>query len=122
MMNPHCEHCLEEKELTLERDIIEFLKNENMMLRNQNIELVKRLTYVPEKEVIVESSDEPKKVGNPFLTWRARRQALEREDRAIINAMRDAAKPDTVENLESSMGIEPIKETKEDELGATENL
>ena len=103
-LHPHCPHCKEEREdakicLSCEtlRQEVERLIYENQTLLNR----VLQTNTVPE---------EPK-IAPPMMTkpkgmpWAVRRQMLEAEDRRKAQLLRDAPKPQDVEELEKELDV-----------------
>ncbi len=94
LLNPHCPDCKEDK---LEEQICEScntLRIENAQLRKHNDQLIEALLdkvkpIEHQQEVIVQ---QPVNLGKTGLSWAARRQLLESEDRASAKILRDKKK------------------------------
>jgi hypothetical protein len=103
--NPHCPHCLNE---TIESRICascEVLRAEVARLRADNERLLSRVLEKPEVIKDREIAPAPQAVLPKSIPWAVRRQMLEAEDREKAKLIRNAAKPDSVEDLEKEMGI-----------------
>jgi hypothetical protein len=99
--NPHCQHCAE-LEYESACASCEVLKEEVNTLRRQNDTLLNRILEVPriEERTVAPA---PQTVLPKMVPWAVKRQMLEAEDREKARAMRNAAKPDTVEDMERAM-------------------
>ena len=119
MLNPHCQHCDNERMRELEQNEInricpscESLKMQLSLVNQQNEKLLNKL--VTEKEEIIPIQQEQPRVLNTkgFIPFNVIRNRLETESRikaqelnAQNKAQTGAAKPD-VAKLESELGIE----------------
>jgi hypothetical protein len=104
LLNPHCEHCKDEERDEKVCNSCEILKEEVAHLRNENRRLIDSITTKPEVEEIRTQAPVP---ISPKRTvpWAVRKQMLEQEDRQKARARANAARPDTVEDLEKEMNI-----------------
>ena len=105
LLNPHCEHCHDERESAKVCQSCETLKGQ---LENVNFEKDKLLARILERPN-VETSTQPERtitVPTGNIPWAVRRQMLEREDRERAKLMRDApvAKVST-EDLEKDLNL-----------------
>lgn len=103
LFNPHCEHCAQERNLT-----INILQTELAKVQRENEVLLAKLLEKPEVKV-----EEPKvapsggmMVGKPIMSWTARRQILEAEARNAARVEAEKNKELTVEQLEKELGVE----------------
>lgn len=90
LLNPHCEHCAQERRERKVCDSCETLRQELAYERHEKEILLSRLLEKPESP-----KEESKPVMNTRPTavpWRVRQQMLEQEDRAKAKLMRDAQK------------------------------
>ena len=103
--NPHCEHCVTEREESRVCNSCDILKMENERLRIENAKLLDRiLTPVVPHEPIPTTNDKVP-IMPKTLPWNVRRQTLEAEDREKARLMKSAPQPITTEELEKEMGI-----------------
>ncbi len=107
-LNPHCEHCKNEREDIKICHSCETLKLEIERLRDENERLLDRLLAKPEP--IIETGP-PKDMKVPkHIPWNVRRQMLEQEDREKARLMSQAPQPlkdiKSVEELEKELGVE----------------
>jgi len=98
LFNPHCEHCIE---LARENRICgtcEYLKTEVAQLRNQNQELIEKITNKPAKVEIKQEAQifKPLSPGT-VKSWAVRRQLLENEDRSKAKILQENSKKLTTE-------------------------
>lgn len=109
LLNPHCEHCSEERRESKICISCENLRLEVARLRHDNERLLNRLLDTP-PEITISGREEDKIPIPPKLPWAARRQMLEREDRDTAKRLRqqqtEVAK-DTIstEDLEKELDI-----------------
>lgn len=81
-------------------DSCEVLKQELAISHQNYKELLTKLTAQPE----VAEVKEPAIITQPrFISWKVRREMLEREDRIKAVAMKSAGKPKSTEELESEL-------------------
>lgn len=94
----------------------EILKTELNMAHARNIELLNKLTKeeTPVEKPVVPMETLPLR---RHLSWKHRQQILEADDRIKAQAMRNAAQPDSVEDLEKELDVV----AKEREHGTTAN-
>lgn len=104
--NRHCESC-------------EILKQVNDQLRMDNEKLLRRVLEKPEPEVRTEAPEMRTMPLKRHLPWRVKQQMLEAEDRERAKAMRNAAQPDTVEDLEKELDL--VAAEREAQSGTTTN-
>jgi hypothetical protein len=104
LFNPHCEHCILEREDSKICNSCEILKHELEVLRLERDRLLDKLLDKPEVVERMVNEKEPVPFKPSFVHTHVRRQMLEQEDRARVNALKNAPKP--VETLESELGIE----------------
>jgi len=114
LLNPHCEHCLRERELEREErkenkicESCETLKKQLEIANHNNDRLMARLLDKPEPIV----NQAPVEISRPkTIPWRVKQQMLEAEDRQRAIALRSAGKPDapapSTEELEKELGVE----------------
>lgn len=91
LFNPHCAHCLDIARENRICSTCEYLKMEVAQLRQQNQELIEKLTNKPTRtENKTEATQEFKPI-NPGLvrSWAVKRQLLENEDRATAKALQE---------------------------------
>lgn len=79
----------------------ETLKMQLAMVNSQNEKLIGRLLEKPEPDIRPNISETPQRTGP--ISWKVRREMLEREDRAKARVIRDAPIP--TEDLEKELGI-----------------
>lgn len=111
LLNPHCEHCIQQMELAreVERemrrcDSCESLRMQIALLNKQNETLINKLTSSNEVAMpqTNETAPKPIKRGGQ-IPFGLVRKALESESRARAEALRRAAQPDSqVQNNEVS--------------------
>ena len=102
-LNPHCEHCHDEREESKVCKSCEVLKEQLASVTHQNKQLMDRLLNPP---VQIESSKPPIEITPPRnIPWNVRRQMLEAEDREKAKLMREAPKPVLTEDLEKELDI-----------------
>jgi len=95
LLNPHCEHCIEEK---LESSICKSCETLKSILEISNHEkqkLLERLLEKPETELVKEKIEitAPK-----LMNWKVRQQMLEAEDRKRAQLLRDYKKTEELES------------------------
>ena len=83
----------------------EILKEENNALRLDNQRLLDRILEKPTPEPERMVAPEPITRPRMHMNWKVKQQMLEAEDRQRAAAMRNAAQPDTVEDLEKELDI-----------------
>lgn len=107
LFNPHCPHCKEELEDSKVCNTCEFLKNEVARLQIENKYLLDKLLYKPEEVKSAESDQSLKPIPTSNISvWRAKKQMLEAEDRALarkLAAEREANNQSKVEALEKEI-------------------
>ncbi len=109
LMNPHCPHCMEERDKEFERrrllhteekqeledDAVcpscETLRRQLEIANHQNEALLSRLL---EKPSVPERTEPPVITKPKMMSWNVRRQMLEAEDRHRANLLRKAPTPD----------------------------
>ena len=115
-LNPHCEHCREEREESRICLSCETLKLELERLRRENDKLLEALLRKPteESKPIDTSNLIPIKPTN--VPWAVRRQILEREDRAAAKLMQVAAKPSNEKT--DAVEMQELADLEREVLGA----
>ena len=106
LLNPHCPHCMEEKEAEKVCDSCETLKFQIEKLRADNDKLLSRILEKPEivQERLV--APEPTTQLRPRqVPWIVRRQMLEAEDRKKAQLLAQAPTPQTTDELEKELDI-----------------
>jgi hypothetical protein len=115
ILDPHCLDCREEYLDSMVCDSCNTLRQENIALRKHNDHLIEALLdKVKDKveqiptELIVQ---QPVNLGKNQLSWHARRQMLETEDRAAAKVLRDKKKEmepvsASISELEQELGVE----------------
>lgn len=114
LLNPHCEHCQLEREDAAICKSCEVLMHELELMRNERDKLLDKLLINPSEKDKLINDKEPVNTGNKFIPTIVRRQMLETEDRAKARALKNAPKPETIEVLETELGI-----NEENELTAS---
>jgi len=125
LLNPHCQHCLEQEEKQYERDrddpLIEHLREEIARLQIDNDKLINRLMELtqpkpPEIERTREDTKGPQLVRPvTHRSWRVRQQMLEEQDRATARQLAEKKKEMSESQTQGPLTIEKI----EQELGVT---
>lgn len=119
LLNPHCEHCLDEEREARICMSCEQLQAENARLIRQNEILLARVMERPESTTERTNAPEPAPVLKPRMPWAVKRQILEKEDRETAKKMKEAAKPDnaiSTEELEKE--LEVVSSEREAQSGA----
>ncbi len=105
LLNPHCPHCVEERQEDKVCSSCEILKAQLEIVNHEKTRLMDRILEKPAPEPV----REPPMVTlpNKNIPWSVRRQMLEAEDREKAKLMRDAVKPQPVstDDLEKEMDI-----------------
>lgn len=94
----------------------EALKQMNDHLRMDNEKLLRKILE-PKVEVERTVAPEPMAPLHRNVPWRVKQQMLEAEDRQKANALRQAAKPDTIEDLEKELDV--VSKERESQHGPT---
>lgn len=117
LLNPHCEHCADEKRESRACNSCDILTRENERLRFENDKLLNHLLH-PSEQVEVKQSPEEYKSLVKHLSWQARRQLLETESKEAAKVLRAREKElatsvttpginkSITEELEKDLGIE----------------
>jgi len=94
LLNPHCEHCADEKREAKVCGTCEVLQLQVEKLQYTNDQLMSRILNPSNLETrpVVNEVNEAK-LPTSHIPWRVRQQLLEKEDREKARLMRDAAKP-----------------------------
>lgn len=100
LLNPHCEHCAAEKEAVKVCASCEVLKQELAIAHQNYRELLNRMT---ERAPEVEATLPPQITRPKFIPWKVKREILEKEDRVKAQAMSNAPKPKSTEELEKEI-------------------
>lgn len=102
-LNPHCPHCIEERQDSKVCPSCETLKEQLDRANYENDKLLDRILVKP----TIETIKEPSKIQIPTksIPWGVRRQMLEAEDREKAKLMREAPKPVSTEDLEKELDI-----------------
>jgi hypothetical protein len=110
--NPHCEHCIDEREDSKVCASCETLKQQLESVNHEKNRLLDRLLTPPTVETVAQPIREPTRPLN--VPWSVRKQMLEREDREKAKLMRDAPKPNQVstEDLEKELNVVEINREK----------
>lgn len=102
-MNPHCQHCVDEKRENKICNSCETLKS---LLDKTNYEREKLLQHIISPPIPVAVSNETPIVVPKNIPWNVRRQLLEQEDRAKARIMKDAPKPSVeINEIEKELGV-----------------
>ncbi len=105
-MNPHCQHCIDERREAKICASCEISQLQIARLQFENEKLLSRLLDKPVEEVRVQDTE--LKPVMPKLPWNARRQMLERNDRHTAKLQKQAEEAIgniTVDELEKEMDI-----------------
>jgi hypothetical protein len=116
--NPHCEHCHDEYLDSRVCDSCNTLRVENAQLRKHNESLIQSLLDIvkPKEEIKQEIKIEDLQPVNKNLSWRARRQILETEDRVVAEIRR---------KKNAELNVQPVSasvEKLEEELGVDDAI
>lgn len=109
LLNPHCAHCEMLSNKDKECKSCETLKIQLDIARQENRELLQSILDIVHPKVEIktdESNHEP--VRTTPVSWRIKRQQLERSSREEYRRMREAARNGTtisIEELEKQAGI-----------------
>lgn len=110
LLNPHCEHCREEREDARVCASCEILKLEIERLRLENARLLHRILEKPQEEVRHDTSDlQP--IMPKTIPWNTRRQILETQDRDTAQRLKENLRTST-DDLEKELGIVENERTK----------
>lgn len=112
LLNPHCEHCIDEKRESKVCNSCDILTRENERLRFENDKLLNLLLH-KDVELPAPASEEEYKPLVKHLSWAARRQFLETESREAAKVLRTREKEMATEDksklvteeLEKDLGI-----------------
>jgi hypothetical protein len=108
LLNPHCEHCLDEKREEKVCPTCEVLSRQLEVSNQLNRDLLNKLTDKP-VEVERKFSENPSPIMSRHIPFSVRRQTLERESRIESQLKKEAPKPveasKTNEELEKEIGI-----------------
>ena len=115
LLNPHCPHCIAEKERKEFCKGCDILQYEVERLRAENQQLLSRVLHIPEKEPERTIAPEPMSpIKNRNIPWAVRRQMLEAEDREKARLLRQAPQPsESIEALEQEVLNAEIKREAE---------
>lgn len=114
LFNPHCPDCKMEREESKICKSCETLGIEIERLRAENTQLINRILEKPQSLPERDTAPTPlTKPGGKHIPWAVRRQMLEAEDRERAKALRNAAQPQTTEELEKELNV--AAETREGE-------
>lgn len=110
-LNPHCQHCIDERREARVCESCETLKGQ-LAIANHQIEVLQR-TIINPPEVIQEvgpPKQEFQVIKPRIVPWKVQQQMLEREDREKARALKTAGKPDapaskSIEELEKELGV-----------------
>ena len=107
--NPHCPHCKEELEYARVCLSCETLRAQLEISRLENKRLLDRILEKPEPE----APRAPVEISVPKnIPWNVRKQMLEAEDRERARLLRQAPKPESVEDLEKELDIAATQREK----------
>lgn len=102
LINPHCEHCKEEREDSRICSSCETLRAQLELANYDKGRLLDRLLEKPGIEVPSKLAE----ITRPqTVPWNVRRQMLEKEDREKARLMAKAPKPIPTEDLEKELEI-----------------
>ena len=103
LLNPHCEHCLAERELDEHCKACDILQYEVERLRAENERLLARILHIPEPTP--ERSIAPELVSSRprASTWAMRKQILEAEDREKAKLMSKVPVAKETQDLEDEL-------------------
>jgi hypothetical protein len=106
LFNPHCIECRDEYLDSKICDSCNTLRQEIIALRKHNQQLIDAILdkVRTKEEVIPQAIIQPEAV-NKNLSWRARRQILETEDRKTAEIMRQKTAEMAVDKLEKELEI-----------------
>ncbi len=103
LFNPHCSHCIDEIKDNPLSQLVEYLKLENSMLRQERDKLLNKLlepeVMYKEKEKEEESIQPLNKFKNA-IPWSVRKQMLESEDRHKAQLMKEVNRNPEIEKQE----------------------
>lgn len=111
-MNPHCDHCKEDKLISKECKNCDDLR---LLLAQEKQEKTRLLEVILQKDnPVIAESQETKPISLPRSTpWRIRQQMLEEDDRvkaSIMNRIEKDMKVQTIDELEKELNIPEIDE------------
>jgi hypothetical protein len=107
LFNPHCPHCFEERIC----QSCETLKTVNAQLRIDNDRLLNKLLEPKSEFPVVNERSESEPIKPRFVPWGVRKQMLEAEDRERAKLLREAPKPEPIEELEKELiNAEQVRE------------
>ncbi len=103
LINPHCQHCIDERRENKICSSCEILQLQVARLQYENEKLLSKILEKPVEEIKINTED-LKPIQNKAMPWRVRQQALEREDRRTAQLLKQNESI-TTEDLEKEMDI-----------------
>jgi hypothetical protein len=114
LFQPHCPHCLEERQEDKHCESCETLKEQLSIANHERELLLQRILTPAPREADRIMAPEPQAVKPRTVPWNIRRQMLEQEDREKARILREAPQP--IADLEKELGI--VENARENEAGS----
>ena len=103
LLNPHCPHCLIEREQSEHCKACDILQYEVERLRAENERLLARILHIPEPTIERTVAPELVSIRPRATTWAVRKQMLEAEDREKARILSKAPVAKETQDLEDEL-------------------